>query len=97
MGGQAWQAHAPAKESILFRDHNGILELDERNLLARGMGAVGYSPLWQGPAAAGHGNRPWCGTGTISGRESWIRVSRQTVSRLRSGETEPNAQKRKSC
>jgi TldD protein len=50
---------ADAEESFVFRHHDGVLEFDGRDLLARPMDAVGNSQLRQRPAAAGDGHRTW--------------------------------------
>lgn len=74
MGDQEGQARADGEESVVFRDYNGVLEFAGCDLLKRGMDTVGYSELWEGPAAAGDGDRAWGGAIAISRDQGWERL-----------------------
>jgi predicted Zn-dependent protease len=50
------QTRSHAEESIVFGNHDGVLEFDGRDLLARPVDAVGNAQLRQRPAAAGDGH-----------------------------------------
>src|SRR5450755_2315097 len=57
MGDQTWQASEDAEKSLVFWHHYRVLEFHGRDLLARGVGAVGDSQLREGSTAAGRGHR----------------------------------------
>ena len=78
MGDQGRQARADGEESVVFGDHDGVLEFAGCDLLARRVDAVGNSELRQGPAAAGNGNRTWGGAGAIPWDQSGVGVQERT-------------------
>ena len=67
------------KNPILFRHHDGLLEFDGCNLLARSMDVMGHAELREGTAAAGHGNRSRRGPREVSACEGRFGLSRQLI------------------
>src|SRR5215475_6500836 len=74
MGNQGRQAPPDAEESIIFRDHDGVLELAGRYLFAGRVDLMGHAELWERAAAAGNGDRARSGARQVSGYQSGKRI-----------------------
>ncbi len=74
MGDQKREAGADVEESVVFGDHDRVLEFDGRHLLASGLDALGHAELWQGPTPAGNGDGARGESGAVSEDTGWVGV-----------------------